>query len=170
MITLCIFIIIQLNLVFATPPNIMPMLQTITEIEGKPARMMCAAYGEQPLIFEWKKDGQKVSDRTNLKVITNKDDTILQFSSLKLTDSGNYTCVVMNAYGQQSQRVSLIIKAPVKWIKEPTNARFKIGEIGYLECEAEGSPSPLVTWKGKGNRTLSNTGRLDFGEVSIKDV
>ncbi|RWS04133.1 Down syndrome cell adhesion molecule-like protein 1-like protein, partial [Leptotrombidium deliense] len=136
-------------MVFAMPPNIFPMIQTITENEGKPTRITCAAYGEQPLTFEWKKEGQKVFETQHLKIETDKDDTILQFSSLKLSDSGNYTCVVKNAHGQQSQTVSLIIKAPVKWLKEPTNIHFKSGEIGNLKCEAEGSPTPSVVWKGK---------------------
>ncbi|RWS19891.1 Down syndrome cell adhesion molecule-like protein, partial [Leptotrombidium deliense] len=147
-----------------------PMVQSMTENEGKPTRIMCSAYGDQPMTFEWKKDGEIVFDRMHLKVTTNKDDSFLRFERLQLSDSGNYTCIVKNTYGQRSQSFSLVVKAPVKWVNEPKNVQFKTGEIGYLECVAVGSPSPSITWKGKDNRTLSNTERFEFGDVSVKDA
>ncbi|RWR99027.1 Down syndrome cell adhesion molecule-like protein, partial [Leptotrombidium deliense] len=101
MISVCIFVIIQLNLVFTTPPNMYPMVQTITENEGNPTRIMCGAYGDQPITFEWKKDGQKVFDTTYIKVTTSKDISFLSFERLQLIDAGNYTCIVKNTHGHQ---------------------------------------------------------------------
>lgn len=68
--------------------------------EGERGSATCTIRsGDRPLEFQWKKDGQDVSEISNVKIQSIPDSSVLVIESVTSKSSGNYTCIVKNAYG-----------------------------------------------------------------------
>lgn len=68
--------------------------------EGERGSAICTIRsGDRPLEFQWKKDGQDVSEISNIKIQSIPDSSVLVIESVTSKSSGNYTCIVKNAYG-----------------------------------------------------------------------
>lgn len=68
--------------------------------EGERGSAICTIRsGERPVEFQWKKDGQEVLESSYLKIQSVPDSSILVIESVTSKSSGNYTCIVKNAYG-----------------------------------------------------------------------
>ena len=68
--------------------------------------------GSQPLFFQWFKNGQLINKQSNEYEIKLIDETQSMFKIKKVTSnhSGNYSCNVKNAFGQDNHTVKLIVK------------------------------------------------------------
>ena len=80
--------------------------------EGSYFTTLCTAHsGSVPLFFSWFKDGQVIPKQSN-EITINSGDTqsILNIKKLKAKDSGNYTCSVRNAFGEDSHSIRLIVR------------------------------------------------------------
>ena len=81
--------------------------------EGAYFTVSCAVEGgSQPLFFQWFKDGHLINKQSNEYEIKSFDDRQSVFKINKVTsnDSGNYSCNVKNAFGQDNHTVKLIVK------------------------------------------------------------
>lgn len=68
--------------------------------EGERGSATCTIRsGDRPLEFQWKKDGQVVSEIPNIKIQSIPDSSVLVIESVTSKSSGNYTCIVSNAHG-----------------------------------------------------------------------
>ncbi|KAK7899454.1 hypothetical protein WMY93_020307 [Mugilogobius chulae] len=85
----------------ATPPRLRPMRgQTLAE--GERLYLKCEAAGSPSPGFKWYKDGHELQKGRDLKIKTNKKNSKLQISRVRVEDSGNYTCVAENSLGQEN--------------------------------------------------------------------
>ena len=68
--------------------------------------------GSEPLFFELSRNGQiiKSSPNVNYKIDSFKRFSTLSIESIDRRDAANYTCLVKNAFGSDSQSVLLSIK------------------------------------------------------------
>ena len=68
--------------------------------------------GSLPVFFEWSRNGQtlKTSPDANYKIESSKKFSILSIDAITRSDSANYTCLVRNAFGSDTQSVLLSIK------------------------------------------------------------
>ena len=81
--------------------------------EGAFFSLFCIAQqGSQPLFFQWFKDGHLIDKQSNEYEIKLIDDRQSMFKINKITsnDSGNYSCNVKNAFGEDNHTVKLIVK------------------------------------------------------------
>uniref|UniRef100_A0A3B4A7B0 Ig-like domain-containing protein n=1 Tax=Periophthalmus magnuspinnatus TaxID=409849 RepID=A0A3B4A7B0_9GOBI len=84
-----------------TPPRLRPMRgQTLAE--GERLYLKCEAAGSPSPGFRWYKDGHELQKGRDLKIKTNKKNSKLQISRVRVEDSGNYTCVAENSLGQEN--------------------------------------------------------------------
>uniref|UniRef100_A0A3B4Z536 Neuregulin 2b n=1 Tax=Seriola lalandi dorsalis TaxID=1841481 RepID=A0A3B4Z536_SERLL len=64
--------------------------------------LKCEASGNPSPSFRWYKDGHELQKGRDLKIKTNKKNSKVQISRVRVEDSGNYTCVAENSLGQEN--------------------------------------------------------------------
>ncbi|KAF8793261.1 Titin like protein [Argiope bruennichi] len=115
--------------------------------EGERGSVICTIRsGDRPVEFNWRKDGNTLSPSSSVDIQLIKDSSILVIESVTSKSSGNYTCVVSNAFGKDQFTATLIVTAPPQWIKEPMNTISQEGENVIIDCEASGVPPPAIKW------------------------
>ncbi|XP_072252292.1 pro-neuregulin-2, membrane-bound isoform-like isoform X2 [Leuresthes tenuis] len=85
----------------ASAPKLRQMRgQSLTE--GDKLYLKCEASGNPSPSFRWYKDGHELQKGRDLKIKTNKKNSKVQISRVRVEDSGNYTCVAENSLGQEN--------------------------------------------------------------------
>uniref|UniRef100_A0A672FI82 Neuregulin 2b n=1 Tax=Salarias fasciatus TaxID=181472 RepID=A0A672FI82_SALFA len=69
---------------------------------GDKLYLKCEASGNPSPSFRWYKDGHELQKGRDLKIKTNKKNSKVQISRVRVEDSGNYTCVAENSLGQEN--------------------------------------------------------------------
>ncbi len=93
----------ELVIDYGIPPTVQPVLPVSPVCEGSPVSFSISATGDAPLSYQWKLNGVD---------ITGANTNTYSLISAQLTDAGNYTCVVTNAYGSDvSGVINLVINA-----------------------------------------------------------
>src|SRR4029079_5095398 len=72
-----------------------------TVLPGAQAIFSIAAFGDQPLSFQWRKDGSALIDGEN---ISGSTASTLSIKAVSVTDSASYSVVVTNRLGKQSSQ------------------------------------------------------------------
>ena len=81
--------------------------------EGTKFRVFCSILkGSTPLSFQWLKNKNKLDNigKSNYKIETSSDLSILTIESVVKSDSANYSCIVNNQFGTDSQTVALSVR------------------------------------------------------------
>ncbi|XP_075586172.1 cell adhesion molecule Dscam1-like isoform X1 [Dermatophagoides farinae] len=118
--------------------------------------------GSKPLIFRWLKDGHDIEkdshrfDMDRYSIEKKSSFTQLTVNDVSISDSGNYSCVVTNAFGLDSQWSQFDVKVPPSWIKEPKDVNLRMGEEYSVECLADGLPKPKINWITPSGKTIEN--------------
>ncbi len=125
-----------------------PLLSHKNQTEGSYFQILCAVQeGSHPLFFEWSKNGHsiKANPDFNYKIDNFEKYSTLIIAKIDRKDAGNYSCVVHNSIGSDSQSVLLSIKGRkllFLWYLKFKFYSFKISssELGirtkrcYSEC------------------------------------
>ncbi|PRD30310.1 UNVERIFIED_CONTAM: Dscam2 [Trichonephila clavipes] len=115
--------------------------------EGERGSATCTIRsGDTPLEFQWLKDGQDVNNIEGIKTQSILDSSFLVISSVTSKSSGNYTCIVRNAFGSDRYTSVLAVTAPPTWKTEPKDIDIQESENGIIQCEATGVPQPEIKW------------------------
>jgi hypothetical protein len=75
--------------------------------------LFCSKYaGTKPIFFQWSKNGQILSSKPelNFKIDNSADHSLLTIENIERNDAGNYSCIIRNAFGTDSQLAQLIVK------------------------------------------------------------
>jgi len=97
------------------------------QTEGSYFQLFCTIQeGSLPLFFEWSKNGKslKASPDVNYKIESSDRFSTFTIAKIDRNDSGNYTCIVRNAFGSDSQSVLLSIKGRNFCFKLYQNFKF----------------------------------------------
>ncbi|XP_025829144.1 Down syndrome cell adhesion molecule-like protein Dscam2 isoform X2 [Agrilus planipennis] len=144
------------------PPKVSPFYAEETLHVGDRASLTCTVTkGDQPLTISWHKD-HRVLDPSQMVVIKQVDQftSILAIESLTPEHNGNYSCVVRNQAGEVSHTQQLVVNVPPRWLVEPADVSVERNHNIALHCQAQGVPTPTVTWK---KATGSKSG--DYEEI-----
>lgn len=72
---------------------------------------MCFATSDvKPLRFQWRKNGNLLTNEKHIKAEDSASYSVLVFDSVRMTDSGNYSCLVSSASGQDSFSAEFNVK------------------------------------------------------------
>lgn len=102
-------VIIQL-----TAPKLAPMMNRAQNIGSKFILLCSTQEGSHPLFFDWFKNGQLISSvQTKYKVEKSSEFSTIHIDKIDRSDAGNYSCLVKNKLGTDTQNVVLSVKG--KW-------------------------------------------------------
>ena len=84
---------------------------TRTQELGKKFIIPCyIEQGSKPFKFEWKKNGRTLLSNNHQRIETSDDMTGLTIDQVDSSDSGNFSCIVSNSVGFDSQFTVLLVK------------------------------------------------------------
>ncbi|KAF8793255.1 Down syndrome cell adhesion molecule like protein [Argiope bruennichi] len=153
---------------------------------GESVTLPCATFGYPTPDVTWRKANDSSPDHwmhlVNNRHIRLESNGSLTIINVQNEDSGHYQCQVSNGIGEGLKKtVSLSIKAPPKWIKEPQDASVGLEGRVSLDCEVRGHPKPRITWtkidgdepvtlKSKARHHLGDNGSLIISDVKPEDA
>ncbi|XP_054724330.1 cell adhesion molecule DSCAML1-like [Uloborus diversus] len=146
---------------------------------GDKATILCLAETRSPLTYSWRKDGEQLTEKDEIRFKTDEELSILIIDPIRSSSSGNYTCTVKSIDGTDSFSSELIVEASPTWIIRPENVTALPGTRHSFRCSAKGSPSPLITWRKLSSlnemnehipkTVISNGGTLVFESMNLSD-
>lgn len=75
--------------------------------KGGDVSLQCAAEGIPKPAITWVKDGRPVSGQQRAKILN--EGRLLQIRNVKVSDTGRYTCIAVNAAGQADRRQDISV-------------------------------------------------------------
>lgn len=119
--------------------------------EGMRAAISCQILeGDSPITFKWQRNGKPLTGNAAHGTSTRRIDDYsasLVIEQVSSAHSGNYTCVASNVAGSESFTVPLTVNVPPRWTMEPTDSSVAAGQDITLHCQADGYPTPTITWR-----------------------
>ncbi|KAM5331532.1 hemicentin-2 [Glossophaga mutica] len=141
----------DVDLVVHVPPRIQsPATHHVTN-EGVPVSLPCVASGVPTPAITWTKDSNALTSGGPHHNVS-KDGTLV-IARPSTRDSGAYICTATNTVGFSSQEMRLSVNTKPRIhanfshdTDQPLRVTAKAGDEVTLDCEAQGSPPPLVAW------------------------
>ncbi|KAB5546132.1 hypothetical protein PHYPO_G00068610 [Pangasianodon hypophthalmus] len=144
---------------------------TYLVLRGQTLDLECIVQGLPTPSIQWvRKDGVLSESRTSRENF----DRLLRFTNISERDDGEYQCTASNSQGTVTHTYTISVEAAPYWIKEPVSELYAPGETVRLECQADGIPTPQVTWSINGF-PLSDTDQdvrqtVKGGTLILRDV
>lgn len=150
---------------------------TYHALRGQTLDLECIVEGLPTPDVSWmRRDGELSETRTTKDMF----DRRLRFTNISESDGGEYQCIAENSQGNTKHIYMLTVEAAPYWIKEPVSQLYAPGETVRLDCQADGIPSPLISWTINGvpisgvdkdpRRTLTASGSLILEDVNFGDT
>ncbi len=149
----------------AVPPsNVMiavSPLNTSIVIRNDNVTFTCDAQGGPGNLYQWQRNGANLDEMTQ---------RILQLTSVDASDGGEYTCVVSNAAGNDSDFLTLYIQPYIVTDPQPQILAANDTQASFT-CEAMGFPDPSYRWmKDEDLEFESFDQNLTFSPVMFGDA
>ncbi|XP_067384455.1 neural cell adhesion molecule L1.2 isoform X2 [Channa argus] len=150
---------------------------TYHTLRGQTVELECIVQGLPTPDVSWhRKDGELSESRTSKDMFERR----LRFNNISENDAGEYQCKANNSQGKITHTYTVIVEAAPYWIKEPVSQLYAPGETVRLDCQADGIPSPTISWTINGipiseidkdsRRTLTTSGSLILSDVNFGDT
>nr|XP_057926871.1 hemicentin-1 [Doryrhamphus excisus] len=167
---------ITVSLEVHVPPEINTGPYRYIANEGVPITLSCKASGVPKPTVVWSKGRQPLPrDSASLQA---DPDGYLHISHPTHDDAGIYICTATSPVGYASREIHLSVNTMPKIMgvsghDSTVKMAAEVGTEVVLPCEAQGSPSPLVTWSRNGRPIPPVTAGftvLPSGSLKITDV
>ncbi|KAF4016760.1 hypothetical protein G4228_008189 [Cervus hanglu yarkandensis] len=151
------------------PPQIASSASTVRVLERQPVSLPCIVLSGRPRPERrWLKAGMPETNALasgDPHYNVSKDGTLV-IPRPSVQDAGAYVCTATNAVGFSSQEMWLSVNTKPRILvngsheaDKPLRVTAKAGDEVILDCEAQGSPPPLVTWTKDSRPMLPMTDR-----------
>ncbi|TKS74334.1 Hemicentin-1 Fibulin-6 [Collichthys lucidus] len=139
------------------PPVISSQGGTVTVVVNEAARLDCEATGVPVPSLTWLKDGSPVASESHgMQVLSGG--RVLSLNSALVSDTGRYTCVAVNAGGEQHREYDLRVYVPPNIKGEEVNATVMLGHPVELRCQSDAIPPPTLSWRKDGRPLFRKPG------------
>ncbi|XP_072488817.1 hemicentin-2 isoform X3 [Notamacropus eugenii] len=143
------------ELKFGLRVNVPPRITLAPSLPGsvllnEPVRLMCNATGAPKPTLMWLKDGNPVSATGTSGLQIFPGGHVLTLASSRATDSGTYSCVAVNAVGEDRRDVTLQVHLPPSILGEEQNVSVVVNQSVTLECQSQAVPPPVLSWRKDG--------------------
>ncbi|XP_029988074.1 hemicentin-1 [Sphaeramia orbicularis] len=151
------------------PPVISSRGGTVTVVVNEAARLECEASGVPLPSLTWLKDGSPVASVSHgIQVLSGG--RVLSLNSAQVSDTGRYTCVAVNAGGEQQREYELRVYVPPNIKGEEVNATVMLGRPVELQCQSDAIPPPTLTWRKDGRPLFRKPGLTVSANGSLLKV
>ncbi|XP_035016178.2 neural cell adhesion molecule L1.1 isoform X2 [Hippoglossus stenolepis] len=149
---------------------------TVNALRDHSVTLECIPKGLPTPHVEWKKKDGSLDETSG---VVENSDRWLTFNSITQTDDGEYECRAFNIHGSTAHSFTVTVEAAPHWVKEPQSLLYAPGETVRLDCQAEGIPTPTITWSINGqqitdvdyeSRRAVSGGSLILKEVQFADT
>ncbi|XP_068732282.1 uncharacterized protein [Montipora capricornis] len=126
----------NVKLVVESPPNITDISADQTVNEGNDLTLNCTASGNPAPNTTWIK-------------LTDNSIVTMPLTNIRRTDEGGYRCSASNGVGNLATKdvfITVYYQPSITSVT-PFTKQSWIGQNVLLSCEADGSPTPSITWK-----------------------
>ncbi|KAG9348156.1 hypothetical protein JZ751_001891 [Albula glossodonta] len=138
--------------VLTQAPRIRPSAHTYAKVKpGGNVRLDCEAIGEPKPKIIWMLPSNDMIAASNERYLMHVNGS-LDIRDFKLGDAGEYVCMARNAAGEESKVYKLDIDGNPPVINGYRQNRTVVKDTAakysrkLIDCKAEGSPSPQITW------------------------
>ncbi|KAI9532634.1 hypothetical protein NQZ68_030576 [Dissostichus eleginoides] len=124
--------------------------------EGSSVTLTCSSEANPAANYTWyKKDGKQ-----KRRPLTNK--TQLVFSSIQVSDSGEYFCTAENKLGAKTSNISIDVKYAPKLpsVSVSPSAEIEEGSSVTLTCSSEANPAANYTWYKENEDSPKASGQI----------
>ncbi|XP_063303030.1 leucine-rich repeats and immunoglobulin-like domains protein 3 [Pelobates fuscus] len=114
---------------------------------GSTARLECDAIGHPSPEIAWQKNGgTDFPAARERRMHVMPDDDVFFMVNVKMEDSGIYSCTAQNSAGSISTNITLTVLETPSFMRPLVDQTVSKGGNAVLQCIANGSPAPKVTW------------------------
>ncbi|XP_042642365.1 hemicentin-2 [Tyto alba] len=131
------------------PPNIEPSVVDLAVLENGTVSLECLASGLPAPDIAWYKGHEQLSTGPGWSLA--RDGKRLEIQRAQLSDTGSYRCVASNVAGAAEFQYSLRVTVPPQITAGPRPLVVVVNEPVMLECDATGTPAPVLLWLKDGN-------------------
>ncbi|XP_046530474.1 hemicentin-2 isoform X1 [Equus quagga] len=143
-----------------------------------PVRLTCNATGAPSPLLLWLKDGNPVSTAGTSGLQVFPGGRVLSLARARAADSGSYSCVAVNAVGEDRRDVVLHVHTPPSILGEELNVSVVANESVALECQSHAVPPPVLSWRkdgrplepGPGVRLSADKALLEVDRAQVRDA
>ncbi len=131
------------------PVTITNQPQSVTTNAGNNVAFNVGAGGSTPLGYQWRFNGTNWAGGTL---------AALSLSNVQLTNVGNYTVVVTNAYGSATSAVAtLTVNVAPAISSQPQSVTVYVNSNATFSVTASGTPAPAYQWRFNGANLANAT-------------
>ncbi|XP_029816435.1 hemicentin-2 [Manacus vitellinus] len=133
--------------------------------EGSDVTFSCEATGSPAPAVTWLKDGEPLGQHRDQV----PGGPQLNLAAVGPSDTGVYSCLVVNEVGEASKAFHLLVMEPprVEAASHPTEMSLTVGTPLELTCVVTGVPMPTVTWE-KDGRLLAGPWLMSGNESTLR--
>ncbi|XP_054077069.1 hemicentin-2 isoform X2 [Rissa tridactyla] len=139
----------EVQVLVQVPPNIEPSAVELDILENGTASLQCLASGLPAPDITWYKGREQLLAGPGRTL--SRDGMHLEIHRAQLSDAGSYRCVASNVAGVTEFWYSLQVTVPPRITAGPSPLTVVVNEPVTLECDAMGTPAPVLLWLKDGN-------------------
>ncbi|XP_074056688.1 neural cell adhesion molecule L1 isoform X2 [Macrotis lagotis] len=161
------------NMIHRPPRLLLPegLTSRLVALRGQPLVLECIAEGFPTPTIKWSYPSNQMQAG---RVTYQNFNKTLRLVRVEEEDDGEYRCWAENTLGTAHHVYYVTVEAAPYWLQEPESLVLAPGETARLNCQVQGRPRPMVTWRINGvsleNLTRDDKLRVQGGALILSNV